>query len=359
MKDSLKILLLFLVCIISCGKESIDPAQNLLLGKWIPIKIVNQGTNYPNGPNVGFAQYTKYTDQFGYYIFQENGIVRHNLLVPIPYSYKEVSYPYQVNGKTLEYYPSGGSAITLKIDKLTSSGLTLYLRTEGGALYETWYYYVKIPDCPCKYEEAKKMGNTKSPNGEWSDCGKASQSYHLGATSEVRWFPNESGDSGQQCTYDISGNLITGGIGAGSFDRVSPRACGFVDGILTAGVALEHKKADVDTWKELPCKQYLRDWPANNGLNCSSNIINGITHMSKMVGDMTCEEITILIMKAKESPNLLIDADLRNYIIGNPVALTNEQLKTKLMNWKNLNSCSISGGDICKVIDKTLKNLTQ
>lgn len=225
----------------------------------------------------------------------------------------------------------------------------------------TWY--TALPDCPCKYSDAQRLSTTLCPAGSWSDCGLANQSFHYGATYEVRWFPSVIGNPGQQCTYDINGNLITGGLAAGSPDKVSPLDCSSV-----TSRTIDHYCSDVLPWGDLtylgicsntasvPCWQYLREWPANNALACSSNIVNGIDHMRVMIGNMTCEEATILITSAKENSNSAVDIDLRNYIIGVPTTLTNLQLKNKLQSWKNNITC-ILNTSLCSVLTKAINNL--
>lgn len=219
-----------------------------------------------------------------------------------------------------------------------------------------------LPACPCTYAEAKSIGETLCPAGRWSNCGSANQDYHYGAAFEVRWLPSTAAQPGQQCTYDAAGNLITGGIAAGSPDKVSPGACGFwswlVSGTGTIPAFTGHRSSDIDPWKTIPCWQYLRDWPANNRLACITNKVSDIDHMRLMIGNMTCEEATLLIRKAKESPAALIDAQLREYILGSGIALSNAQLKSKLQAWKNQNACMVFPTDaICKVIDKAIANL--
>lgn len=74
-----------------------------------------------------------------------------------------------------------------------------------------------LTPCPCTYSDAVSRGKTSSPypKGEWKDF-KVLQTFHYGASKEVRWTPDELNKPGQQCTYDNQGNLITSGIAAGS-----------------------------------------------------------------------------------------------------------------------------------------------
>ncbi|MDX2245755.1 MAG: hypothetical protein SF052_03200 [Bacteroidia bacterium] len=219
-------------------------------------------------------------------------------------------------------------------------------------------WYTKLPDCPCEYSE--DINGREEMCGEWINCGSASQEYHYGATFEIRWVPNESGEPGQQCTYDAGRNLITSGIAAGSPDKDSPDICGWGDILTGQGFPdIEHYFDDVKTWGELPCYEYLNEWRPNNGNNCGVNPISDIEHMKKMVGEMTCEKITLIIKSAKDSPNLMIDGDLRNYIIGDiTISLTEAQLISKLQNWKALKSCSMFPNDeLCLLIDQAISNL--
>lgn len=227
----------------------------------------------------------------------------------------------------------------------------------------TWYS--GLPDCPCNYSEAQSLRETLCPAGRWDDCGSASERFHYGATHEVRWLPLISGQKGQQCNYDVNGKLITGGIAAGSPDLTSPGNCGYGDFVNGIGIFIgcngnPHCEDDVKPWMSgnattVPCWQYLRDWPTNNTLACSTNIVNGIDHMLQMVIDMSCEEATTLIKGAQEQ-SLFIPTDLRNHILGTPTTLTNSELINKLQIWKINISCTVNQA-LCAVIDKAIANL--
>jgi hypothetical protein len=220
-------------------------------------------------------------------------------------------------------------------------------------------WYSELPDCPCNYSQVQALGQTSSPNGRWEACGNADPDFHYGATFEARWLPAVEGWPGQQCTYTANGKLITKGIAAGSPDKVSPGACGpwswIFSGTGTLATYTGHRDNDMNPWKTKPCWEYLTNWPANNKLGCSPNVVSGVSHMQTMIGDMTCEQATLLIKSAKEST--AIDAELKNYILGN-LSYTPVQLKSKLIAWRTTNSCSSSSpSSLCKVIDMAIANL--
>jgi|GEM_PF-1084723 len=219
-------------------------------------------------------------------------------------------------------------------------------------------WYAPLPDCPCEY--GPEIDGREEMCGEWLDCGSASQTYHYGATYEIRWVPEDAGRPGQQCTYDTNRQLITSGIAAGSPDIDSPDICGWGDILTGQGFPdIDHYFKDVVTWKDRPCYEYLRDWPANKGDNCSNNPVSDIQHMRAMIGEMNCEEVTLIIKSAKESPNLLIDSDLKDFILGeSSLSLTNAQLISKLQNWKDLKSCQLFPSDrLCRLLDQAISNL--
>lgn len=225
-------------------------------------------------------------------------------------------------------------------------------------------WYEKLPSCPCTYEEAKALTEDNCWGGVWSDCGDANQDFHYGAHKEVRWYSeNEKFLPGQQCTYDKNGQLITAGIAAGSPDLVSPRGCGnyipdFVINILTEYACYtEHCIKDVKPWETKSCWEYLQKWPADN--SCSrNNPVSDIAHMREAVGDMTCEEITLIIRKADRATNLDMEADLRDYILGTTKDMPKDKLISRLKNWKDRVSCFLfPNDDICLLIDKMIANL--
>jgi hypothetical protein len=219
-----------------------------------------------------------------------------------------------------------------------------------------------LPPCPCTLKEVEQLiaNNTNIIgcfNGRWTICpGTANQTYHYGATTEVRWSPSDDWyNPGQQCTYDKNGKLITGGLAAGSPDKVSPQGCGW--NFNTTDVA-GHWWNDVRTYNNLPAVNYLRDWPANNILACEENIISGIGHMLKLVGQMTATEIVEIIKNANES-KYNIPADLRKYILREKVSLTDAQILGYLKTWeKNVDDATgLIDSKLEDSLDKAIINM--
>lgn len=251
--------------------------------------------------------------------------------------------------------------ISRKVDVYVSGCL------DGGTKWEfkvkdcPTVWYSGLPDCPCTYAIARGLGKTTSPAGEWKE-GLIStvETYHYGAAKDVRWEPAVSGWPGQQCTYDANGKLITGGIAAGSPDKVSPKS-------ISPEMCM-HNIADVVPWggsiatcsngnaQPVSCWEYLTGWPANKGVGCSNNVVTGIAHMQTMIGKMTCEQATTFIKGAKESTS--IDPQLKNYILGSQ-ATAPPQLKEKLKAWRaTLSLCdSFLPSSLCKVIDIAISNV--
>ncbi|MEO1259841.1 MAG: VWA domain-containing protein [Bacteroidota bacterium] len=232
-------------------------------------------------------------------------------------------------------------------------------------------WYERLPNCPCTYQEAQELADSECDSGVWQDCGEANQAFHYGAAYEVRWLPDVANSSGQQCTYNLDGYLITSGIAAGSPDTIAPATSQSLD-ILKCGNALgniiasfdylcqissSHCEKDVIPWRNIPCWKYLEDWPANTSDCNTNNTVSGIQHMLEMVGDMTCEDITFIIKRANEVP-MSIEADLRNYILGETQFMQKQLLISRLENWKDRNSCFLWPNDeICVLIDRALENL--
>lgn len=243
------------------------------------------------------------------------------------------------------------STLSSTIDVLNSK---LIKGTSDGVTFKR-DFYSDLPDCPCNYFDPKVQQEKKSEKGTWQNCGEASSTFHYGATFEARWVPDDEGEPGQQCTYDQSGNLITGGIAAGSPDIVSPGECGY-------GTAINdffanhfcwnsHCENDVIPWVEIPCIQYLKGWPANAG-NCGNshtNIVTGIGHLSQVVGNMNCGDVTDLF-KIIDQSNLASPA-LRTYFHGGAKP---DNLLTEMKDLKQLLDCSNFN---CAALDMAIKNL--
>lgn len=231
-------------------------------------------------------------------------------------------------------------------------------------------WYEKLPDCPCSLSEIPENNQTPGFNGEWIICNEASQIYHLGARSEIRWIPNQVGNSGQQCTYDATGNLITSGIAAGSPDLVSPGSCGSNDFInqLAADNLCEfsaHCLSDVKPWQKnnnetLPCTSYLKLWPANQGECGNSNPVNDINHLTNIIGNMSCEEVTTLFQIGSSAENAdfsIVPAELILYLSGQNKN-TPANLLEMLNAVANQLNCGNNDNEQCKVLEKAIKNLT-
>jgi len=215
-------------------------------------------------------------------------------------------------------------------------------------------WHAVLPNCPCEYDE--DLDGKEEMCGTWEDftdgCAGVSflDKFHFGAAYEIRWAKDEA-NPGQQCTYDASKQLITGGIAAGTPDKYG------VTGVCSPNS--DHTESDVDPWYEMPCAQYLNEWPPNTGTAiCGDNVVHGFEHMAYMVRNMNCEEITTIIKTAKTSPNLLIDAELRSFLIGEILEMSTTELIFKLENWKARKSCNLfPNDDFCLLLDKAIANL--
>jgi hypothetical protein len=216
-------------------------------------------------------------------------------------------------------------------------------------------WYDKLPPCPCTYTEAQKLA--KQNGSGWMDCGAANQTYHYGASTEVRWKPSKHGQPGQQCTYDANGNLITSGIAAGSPDIVSPQGCGPQDGISYGEIRNfpGHNWNDMRTWENMPCWQYLQDWPANNANNCSpSNPVYDPSRIKNIVGNMNCRDFTNLMNGVNNSKN--ISKALKDHMLGKPGSnLSDKDLNKEFSDWYRKESCP--GSDLCNSIRTAFSNI--
>lgn len=135
--------------------------------------------------------------------------------------------------------------------------------------------FAGLPDCPCWYTD--DLDGRAESGGTWRKMATdASRWYHPGSVTEVRWTP-AGGGTGQQCTYNFSNELITGGLAAGTPDLVSPG--GFAKADTVGELVLEllgHFGRDVFWVHYYDCATYLRWYPPNNGNDCPENIVTAI-----------------------------------------------------------------------------------
>ena len=186
-------------------------------------------------------------------------------------------------------------------------------------------FYEKVPLCPCTYDEIPENEIKLCSKGSWLKCGNSLllSDFHYGAAKEARWIPFDDDTPGQQCTYDEDNKLITGGISAGTPDKDAPNGCGtntvhdFDPG---------HTLYDVGPWYAISCRNYLKWWPANKGLLCDENTVNGFDHMLKAIGNLTCSSVTRIFELADEPG---FDPLLSNYFKAQE-AVPEDILKTHL-----------------------------
>lgn len=265
-------------------------------------------------------------------------------------------------------FTGGEGVVYFYFDSEISNRVDVYLSGCFGGT--KWYYdifcpeawYADLPACPCDYFDPliQEEQETNNPQGQWQNCGEISLAwgdFHHGAHFETRWIPVGWDEPGQQCTYDEYGRLITSGIGAGSPDMDSPDAC---EGL--SGYDSDHIEKDVDTWKTIPCIQYLQAWPSNNANGCDPKPLNDIRDRLHLVGNMTCEEITLLITLMEESEDT--DSEFRNYFNNPNSGFSNNYLKEQLKILSAETGCSTPScnpasfsDDECGVIARAYCNL--
>ena len=124
-----------------------------------------------------------------------------------------------------------------------------------------------LPNCPCSVGSPPTNPNPKV----WFEPGSEA-SFHPGSSVCIRSKPATSGGPGQQCCYDGTGALITGGYGAGTPDKVAPA------GNILNYVA--HFNEDVVPFNQCYAASgvpvltiYLKCRPPNNGNNCPANVV--------------------------------------------------------------------------------------
>lgn len=141
-------------------------------------------------------------------------------------------------------------------------------------------WYDTLPPCPCENPDK----NGVQLNDGWAKDKGEIEKYHSGATECYRSYPvmeTTEGASCQQCCYDSSGKLITGGSGAGTPDKESTCSGENSSGVMTMRLTgiLGHYKKDVVPWDEMGgkdsgWKKYNLFWVPNKGNACRENIVN-------------------------------------------------------------------------------------
>jgi hypothetical protein len=154
-----------------------------------------------------------------------------------------------------------------------------------------------LDNCPCTIQEMKsapyssRFELSNSPTSEIYHPG-ASYDYRTSA-SRVRPFPASSSKNldplmpGQQCIYDINGNLITKGPGAGTPDAYSPNVTFPLQGTFAGALFVggrSHTYWDESTFDPngmrygktgLTWPEYQKTWTPNNGNKCMDNPSGG------------------------------------------------------------------------------------
>jgi RHS repeat-associated protein len=117
-----------------------------------------------------------------------------------------------------------------------------------------------LPNCPCS------IGNppaNPAPN-DWFDPTPGSPTYHPGAAHCIRSKPSP-GPHAQQCCYDDTGALITGGSGAGTPDYAAyPSPAHGVSDALSFEACCRIGAVD----------EYFKYRKPNNGNNCPPNEVD-------------------------------------------------------------------------------------
>ena len=335
----------------SCGKERANPKEEKLIdlsGVWI-----GEGYQCPSG--VTHVEKINITHDL-----QTGKVVAIKTVGDDCVTTGNKTFDGIFDGKSLSFkvtFVTGNA--TNPNSSTTTSSIDIINSKLMEALFEgivfTKEFKTDLPPCPCSYEDILIQGEKKQGEGNWCKSGRISTTFgdfHHGATYEARWIPNNSGEPGQQCTYldDNSKSLITSGIAAGSPDIVSPGGCS----LLSGDWSLNHKNHDVNPWKTIPCWKYLEKWAANNINNCNMKTISGIKHMTVLAGNMTCEDVTLLI-KVINNPSFNNSQELINYINGN----SNQSplnLKEKLEQIVKNIDCSKWNNE-CNVLKNAIRNL--
>ena len=176
----------------------------------------------------------------------------------------------------------------------------------------TWHE--NLLPCPCQLPPE---------NDIWEISNTAIAYYHPGATNGVRGAIREqdlagitiSGtplledqDTGQQCTYDTVGDLISGGSAAGTPDLASP----FDDKIDLAvteisEVDFQHFAVDVFPWEVLGWEVAGLFFPPNTGVDCDNFAL------------------TLITLKARDNKQQLVDLIAGTQIIRLPDAYVGQE----------------------------------
>lgn len=128
-----------------------------------------------------------------------------------------------------------------------------------------------LDSCPCTRDEARN-------SDRFTRSFLLVQTYHPGADTAYRSAEGAVEPyysqilpgaaplyPGQQCTYDDTGMLITGGIGAGTPDAYSPEVASPIWSSL-------HPIWDVEPAKAMSWQEYQQTWTPNNGNSCPVNV---------------------------------------------------------------------------------------
>lgn len=125
--------------------------------------------------------------------------------------------------------------------------------------YPGWYYC--IPPCPCTVAELQAFSWNKNVTVVYPDS-----HVHPFATSCAR-VKFDDCCAGNQCCYDARGNLITGGQGAGSPDKVSPTGiCALPGHVLNDFLPYVLCVLFADGWET-----YNQSFPPYNDKDCLPN----------------------------------------------------------------------------------------
>jgi len=149
---------------------------------------------------------------------------------------------------------------------------------------DTAVWYTKLPACPCRNPD---FNGVVLGDGWAKDKGDLKK-YHRGAAASYRSYPatkTTAGHSCQQCCYDVKGNLITSGRGAGTPDKKSACSGENKNGVMTLRFFgfIGHYWSDVRPWNNLMKKDSLTGWIRynvfwlpNNGSDCKINIVSDL-----------------------------------------------------------------------------------